>query len=790
MIRVFFRSLRARLLFANFLVSFLILCALIGNSIYLAGTYLGIQDRQSLTKIGNSYVTAIAPYLLSKDYSALHDVLKEWAISEDVAYMIVRDGEAQVISLDWPEGRPMPQPGFYDGVSHEIIPIRIGEQLYGHLYLGKRAEFIDELRKRLLFQGGLVAAVGLLFLILIQSFIVYYLMRGLTALSEASSRIARGDFRQRINVEGQDEISVLANSCNTMMDTLRTRMSELEESEWRFRTIADYTHSWESWFGSKGELKWVNPAVRRLTGYTPEECMLMQDYPITMVHEGDRDLVRHMMQQAKDGHSGQELEFRVQRRNNRIIWVAASWQPVYDDSGRSLGFRSSIRDITLQHYANEELAYQAVHDPLTGLSNRRAFERKLQQDLEAFRKDNKSVVVLYLDLDQFKIVNDTCGHIAGDQLLVNLAKILQAKHSDCFLARLGGDEFGILLHDNDVEEAAQRANMLIEDVRAYTFIYGGQAFQLGASVGVVRATHGLDNLTSLLMAADTACYAAKERGRNRVEVYTEDDEYFRMRNEEFRSVGHITNALAEGRFKLYFQHVEPLQPDLRRHVEILLRLRDSFGNIQSPGRFIAAAERYGMMPHIDRWVVENVCRQISEWDEAGIKPEVPWYAINVSGASLSDREFPEFVQQQIKKYNIDPKRLGFEITESCAVGQLNQALEFIDRMRGLRSPLLLDDFGAGMSSFAYLKRFKVDFLKIDGMFVKNLHVDADDHAVVQSMVQLAKTYNLKVVAEFVCNEMVYDIVKELGVDYAQGYACHIPEPLANLGKIGETEKVS
>jgi EAL domain-containing protein (putative c-di-GMP-specific phosphodiesterase class I) len=283
------------------------------------------------------------------------------------------------------------------------------------------------------------------------------------------------------------------------------------------------------------------------------------------------------------------------------------------------------------------------------------------------------------------------------------------------------------------------------------------------------------------MAADTACYAAKERGRKRVEVYNEDDEYFRARSEEFRSITHIATTLAEGRFELYYQVVEPLNQHLPQHAEILLRLRDHHGNIQLPGRFITAAERFGMMPQIDRWVVENVCRQISEWDKTGIKPEISKFAINVSGASLSDREFPDFVQQQINEYGIDPQRLGFEITESCAVGHLNQALEFIARVQGLPSALFLDDFGSGMSSFAYLKRFKVDYMKIDGMFVKNLHMDIDDRAVVQSMVQLAKTYNLKVVAEFVCNEIIYDIVKELGVDYAQGYACHVPEPLINLG---------
>jgi len=785
MIRQIFCSLRVRILLSSLLVSFLVLCVLIGNSIHLAGRYLEMQNTQSAEEVGKSYTAAILPYLMTQDYATLRDVLAEWEGSNGVDYLVVRDLEERLISGTWSEDKPLPEAGLYDDVLHEVIPIAMGEQIYGHLYLGKKTQFIAEARKGLFFQNGLIAVVGLLFLILLQSFIVYHLMRGLSALSESSIKIARGDLRQRVQIFGQDEIAVLANSFNIMIDTLQTRVRELEENEQRFRTIADYTYFWESWFGSDGEVKWVNPAVLRVTGYTPEECMAMQDYPLRLIHEDDRELVRHMLKQAADGHSGQDLEFRVQCRNNRTIWVAISWQPVHDDSGNSLGFRASIHDITLQHYAKEELVFQAGHDPLTGLHNRRAFEFQLQKELETSRRDGKPVVVLYLDLDQFKVVNDTCGHIVGDQLLSSLAKVLRAlqgKYRDSFLARLGGDEFGIILRDCAEEEATAYANMLIDAIRAYPFTYSGQIFRLGASIGVVRSTQGLDNFTSLLVAADTACYAAKEHGRNRVEVYTEEDEYFRLRNEEFRSVGHITAALTEGRFVLYVQYVEPLRPGLSRHAEILIRLRDFIGNIQTPGRFIAAAERFNLMPYIDRWVVENVCHQISEWDKAGIRPDVTRFAINVSGASLSDGEFPDFVQQQVNKYGIDPTRLGFEITESCAVSQLDQALAFIDQMHKMQSSLSLDDFGSGMASFAYLKRFKVDYLKIDGMFVKNLHLDTADCAVVRSMIQLAKAYGLKVVAEFVCSEAIYEIIKDLGVDYAQGYACHAPEPLVNLGK--------
>ncbi|MDR2638060.1 MAG: EAL domain-containing protein [Zoogloeaceae bacterium] len=780
MIRLWGRSFRIRLLLASFLVSSLVLSVLIGNSVHLAGGYLKAQHELHVKDIGNSYASAIAPFMLNRDYAGLRDVLEGW-VAENTVYLVVSDEGQRIVSVGWSETDPLPEPGMLPHVLNVIVPIQIDNQIYGELRMGQSTAFIDEAQHTLILQSGLIAAVGVIFLIFLLSLIIYYLTRGLTLLAEASIKVGQGDFHQRVDTEGNDEISALANSFNKMIDAVQSRVRALEESEQRFRAIADYTYGWENWFDPNGNLKWVNPAVQRIVGYSPEECMAMPDYPLSLVHPEDIDMIRRMMQQAQDGHSGQDLEFRAQCRNGRIIWVAISWQPIHDEQGNSLGYRSSIRDITLQHHANEELVYQAAHDPLTGLNNRRFFERQLQQELEASHQDHKPLIILYLDIDQFKVVNDTCGHVAGDQLLIGLAKTLQESRDMGFLARLGGDEFGILMRDCDETEAIRRANLLINKIRAYSFAYGGRSFRLGASVGVVRAAPGLDNFTSLLMAADTACYAAKERGRNRVELYTENDEYFRMRNEEFRSVGHVTTALTEGRFLLYFQRVEPLRPDLPRHAEILIRLRDFLGNIQSPARFIAAAERFNLMTYIDRWVVENVCQQLAEWDKAGIRPDVQRFAINVSGASLSDREFPDFVQRQITEHGIDPTRLCFEITESCAVGQLAQALEFIERMHSLDASLSLDDFGTGLSSFAYLKQFKVDYMKIDGMFVKNLNHDTSDQAVVKSMVQLARAYNLKTVAEFVCNDAVYKIVQSLGVDYAQGYARHVPEPLVNLG---------
>lgn len=427
-----------------------------------------------------------------------------------------------------------------------------------------------------------------------------------------------------------------------------------------------------------------------------------------------------------------------------------------------------------------DLSHQASHDSLTGLYNRRAFEAHLESVLDEPGIDDDPLTLLYLDLDQFKVVNDTCGHAAGDELLIRLTKMIEMRFPYGFLARLGGDEFGIVMRGCDLPEARRRAGQLIEEICAFPFSWDDRSFRLGASIGIVRSGPDMHNVTDLLIAADTACYAAKEHGRNRVEVYTPSDEWYRQRSEDFRTMPQVTLALAEGRFLLFHQRIEPLKPGLPLIAEVLLRLADPLGKINSPSRFIATAERYNLMPYIDRWVVENVCRYVSEWQQSGQPFPFGHLAVNVSGASLGLADFPTFVRQQIEHYAIDPALLCFEITESCAISNVDQALDFIEQMHAIGSTLSLDDFGSGLSSFGYLRRFKVDFLKIDGMFVKNIDQDSSDHAIVEAIVQLARVHGLATIAEFVCNPAVDRSIQLIGVDYAQGFIRHVPEPLPTI----------
>lgn len=420
----------------------------------------------------------------------------------------------------------------------------------------------------------------------------------------------------------------------------------------------------------------------------------------------------------------------------------------------------------------QELAQQAGHDPLTGLHNRRAFEAYLD---EALRLRTPRLCLLYLDLDQFKAVNDSCGHAAGDLLLQSLARMMNESFEADFIARLGGDEFAIVLLHLSPEEARRNADSMIERIRQLHFVWEGRPFQLGASIGLVQSSPHIDTVTAMLIAADTACYAAKERGRNRVEVYAPGDDYFRQREEELAALTGITAALQEDRFLLYFQRIAALRPGYAGHAEILVRMRDESGGLVPPARFIPAAERYNLMPFIDRWVIDASLARTAALQGCGAFP-FHHVNINLSGASLAEESLLAYIAECIARHGVDPHLLCFEITESQAIGNLEGALDLIRELRRMGASVALDDFGSGLSSFGYLKRFEVDYLKIDGQFVRNLGNDPIDRATVEAIVGLARAHQLKTVAEFVCSEELVQIVRDLGVDYAQGYALHEPEP--------------
>jgi diguanylate cyclase (GGDEF)-like protein len=425
--------------------------------------------------------------------------------------------------------------------------------------------------------------------------------------------------------------------------------------------------------------------------------------------------------------------------------------------------------------AEATIRHMAYHDSLTGLINRAEFERRLETAVESAQEAGESHALLYIDLDQFKLVNDSCGHLAGDELLRRLTRRLQESIRDSdTLARLGGDEFGLLLKNCRLERAEQIAQELLARIQEYLFIWGERSFKVGASIGLVPIT-GQESVQTLLTLSDMACYAAKDRGRNRIHVSKEDDKDLSQRRGEIRWIQKLQAAMATDGLILYRQPIKALQGDTS-HSELLLRMLGDEGEIITPDSFIPAAERYNLMPEIDRWVIRHACQQI-RLQEGGKSPATQDESlfINLSANSLSDNQLIEYIRDQLEEHRIPPARVGFEITETAAISDFDCAMSLIKSLREHGCRVALDDFGTGMSSFSYLKSLEVDFIKIDGSFVRNMMDDEIDCSIVDAINNIGHIAGIQTIAEFVENEAILQKLTLLGVDYAQGWAIDRPQ---------------
>lgn len=530
---------------------------------------------------------------------------------------------------------------------------------------------------------------------------------------------------------------------------------------------------------AQGAVTWLNPSAERMTGWLTAEATgrpLVQVFHI--INEETREPTENPVATClKQGKVvGLANHTMLISRDGNEYGIEDSAAPIRNEAGDLLGVVLVFHDVTEQRRLSGEMSYRASHDALTGLINRIEFEARLRRTLNKAHEERSQHALMYIDLDQFKLVNDACGHSVGDQLLQQVAKLMgEAVRARDTLARLGGDEFAVILEHCTTEQAQRVAQQICDRMDDFRFVYDGRRFRIGTSIGLVPVDARWANTAALMQAADTSCYAAKEAGRNRVHAWFDTDQAMRARHGEMQWATRLEQAIDDSRFVLYAQKIHPLGGQASGlHAEVLLRLLDTDGTLIPPGAFLPAAERFHLSSRIDRWVLQNALVRLKAVTDL---KAVELLCINLSGQSIGDRAFHRHAVELLTLAGPAVcQRVCFEITETAAITNMADATHFIEQVRALGVRMALDDFGAGASSFGYLKTLPVDLLKIDGQFIKDLIDDPLDDAAVRCFVDVARVVGLKTVAEFVDRPEILQRVREHGIDYAQGFLLHRPEP--------------
>lgn len=923
-------SLRTKLVLASLAVQTLLLILLVGNGMRLTEDLLVERAKTHFSELALLLNAALAAPLAENDYSSIDDVLSAVIDQQSLIYAVLYDAGGRVVSAQgWDANAPLPpldqsiavddidSPDRFDTQTH----IQIAGQTYGVLHYGISTAFLKTAESRVLRQNLLIGLIILLVATLLLTLLGYWLTRNLTVLAQASDEVRRGNFNVHVPITSGDEMGRLATSFNAMADAIRARVEELSASEAKLHAIADYSYDWENWYSPAGKLIWVNPSVERVTGYTPQECLNMSGFPLTLIAPEDLEKARAEFKSAMRGSVGNDFEFRIVRKDGAMQWVSVSWQPIYGKHGEHLGVRSSVRDIserkiveqvlenkinalvkseqkqhhflvqaqqeharltsllsamnigilfvnvdnTVNYYnpaflriwmirdatdligkqttevlgysANvlarpdhfskhilhvlgthevsesfevsmadgrqimqlsypvrdqegrfigrlwiyedvtrerqtaEQLIYLAERDSLTGLYNRHRFQDELARMIAWVERHESQGALLFFDLDEFKFVNDTFGHRAGDAMLIRVAGEVATliRRTEIF-SRLGGDEFAILAPDASEAEAQALAERIVRAISQIPFRYEGQNLRLTTSLGIALYPKHASTADELIAHADAAMYQAKEAGKNAWRIYRHDLDTSREMVNRLSWNERINRALENNLFVLHFQGVYGAQNGKLSHLEVLVRMIDEQNpeHVIMPGHFIPFAEKSGKILDVDRWVIHEAVSLLAR------STELPALAVNISGRSFDEPSLPQYISEQLEKYNVDPARLYVELTETAAVSDLHDAQRFIEALHQTGCKVCLDDFGAGFSSFSYLKHLRADILKIDGVFIRDLPNDSDSQLFVKAIVDVVRGLGKITVAEFVEDAETLEMLKKFGVHMVQGYHLDMP----------------
>jgi diguanylate cyclase (GGDEF)-like protein/PAS domain S-box-containing protein len=561
-------------------------------------------------------------------------------------------------------------------------------------------------------------------------------------------------------------------------DRTHTLMA-LKASEAKYRELFQNVTAGVFQTSLDGKFLSANPAMVRLLGYDTEEELLGLDIAkeVYMYPDSRDNWSRTILEKGEIRNS----ELVLRKRDGTKIVVLENAQAVRSHTGEVMYFQGALTDITEAHEQSKRLSYDASHDALTGLINRREFELRVERAMEDRKVDKTEHAVCYMDLDKFKVINDSCGHVAGDELLRQLGAVLHARvRQGDTIARLGGDEFGVLLNHCTRENAILVSKNLLRAIRDFKFAWNQRQFPVGASIGLVPIDDSFANVTDVLSAADAACYQAKDRGRNQLHLYEPKDQTQGHYSGEIQWASRVKKALTNDEFILDIQPIIPVKPSARgsRYLEILVRMRDENGRQIPPGAFLPTVERYNLMGQLDSWVLKHTLAELSK--ESANLGAIGRVFINLSADSLLDSHFALNLSTILKQSQVPATKLCFEVTEASAMTNLTKANATINAVRELGCQFALDDFGTGVSSFAYLKALNVDYLKIDGAHIRDLANDKSDYEIVRAITHVGHALGREVIAESVESKRVLSALQEIGVDFVQGYTLAPPRPIEQI----------
>ena len=784
MLKTSLGRLSTRLILIVVGIQAIVVAALIWNSVRLISSGSIEMFEKSVHSETRLIANLLAPGLAMNDHSTLEESLALIKQHKNLVYISVYNSEGKYMAgRDDDKHLFQHDTHFHDVHDHVYdiqMPIELAGQQLGSVHIGFDIRPVESFIDDGSMQNTAIAIAGLLFSVLLTYFLSFWVTGNLRHLESATKALKQGNFKHRININSRDEIGELADAVDQLAEHLEITTDALHREHDALQRESRFINSLVDNINAvimemkSGSLRftYVSQEAETLLGVSPEQW-LQAGFFTSRLDDIDRSgILETIKTKLEEKEENFCLDFRMKHVNGKSIWVRCVINAEYEGDDTAT-LRGLILDYSEQKSAEERILYLAEHDSLTNLINRRRFREELDKRIAYALRYHEQGALLFIDLDQFKYINDSYGHQYGDEFLVDISRRLHLglRKTD-ILGRLGGDEFGIIIPHTDSAQAQQVAQGLLETLREQTYNFNGTIHHASASIGIVMFPQQGHLTNDLLAKADAAMYSAKNEGRAKYHLFNEaDNELWNMQN-KIHWEDRIRWALANDRFVLHFQPVARISDLTITHYEVLLRMLSQENELIPPGAFLDTAERFGLISEIDRWVLKNAIRAQAQHKAQGRKVSL---AINISGRHFGSDEIYTLVNQYIEEFGADPGSIIFEVTETEAVENLTHARKFIEKLQKIGCRFALDDFGIGFSSFHYLRNLPVNFVKIDGSFVRNLHVNREDRVFIKAMVDLAKGLNITCIAEFVENAEIVNILHELGVHSGQGYYLARPE---------------